>query len=90
MTYLLNILIALSQLGNALLGGYPDESMSARAWRTGGQGKLPGAILRPLIDAFFFVVTWGRDAHHCEDSYDSEKLRRQFPQHYLSSEAHMR
>jgi hypothetical protein len=79
-TYLLNILIALSQLGNALLGGYPDESMSARAWRTRESGL--GRIIRPLIDALFFVVTFGKDAHHCRDSYDSEKLRRQFPNHY--------
>jgi len=78
--YLLNILIALSQLGNALLGGYPDESMSARAWRTRESGL--GRITRPLIDALFFVVTFGKDRNHCRDSYDSEKLRRQFPNHY--------
>jgi hypothetical protein len=80
--YLFHILVALSQLGNTILGGYPDESMSARAWRTGKQGKLPGAILRPMIDAFFFVVTFGKDRNHCRDSYDSERLRRQFPNHY--------
>lgn len=82
MTYLFNILVALSQLGNTLLGGYPDESMSARAWRTGKQGKWPGFITRPLIDFIFVVVTLGRDRDHCQDAYDSEKLRRQFPEHY--------
>ena len=40
--YLLHVLIAFSQLGNALLGGYPDESMSARAHRTGSKGRWPG------------------------------------------------
>lgn len=82
MTYLANILIALSQLGNTILGGYPDESMSARAWRTYSKGRWPGVLLRPLIDAFFFVITLGRDRNHCEDAYDSERLRRQFPEHY--------
>ena len=80
--YILNILVALSQLGNVLLGGYPDESMSARAWRTKKQGKLLGRCLQPLIDRVFYVITSGRDAAHCRDSYDSEKLRRQFPTYY--------
>ena len=82
MTYLINILIALSQLGNTLLGGYPDESMSARAWRTSQKGRWPGVLTRPLIDGLFYVVTFGKDANHCQDAYDSEKLRRQFPEHY--------
>ncbi len=82
MTYLANILIALSQLGNALLGGYPDESMSARAHRTGSNGRWPGVVTRPRIDGLFFAVTFGRDANHCQDAYESEHLRRQFPEHY--------
>ena len=80
--YLLHVLIAFSQLGNALLGGYPDESMSARAWRTARAGRLPGAVTRPLIDFVFFVVTFGRDKDHCRNAYESEKLRRQFPEYY--------
>ena len=79
--YFFHILVA-SQLGNTLLGGYPDESMSARAWRTARAGRLPGAITRPLIDVVFLVVTFGKDKHHCRDAYESEKLRRQFPGHY--------
>jgi len=81
-TYLFNILIALSQLGNTLLGGYPDESMSARAHRTGSKGRWPGVVTRPLIDGLFFVVTFGKDKNHCQDAYDSEHLRRQSPEHY--------
>jgi len=80
--YIFHILVALSQLGNALLGGYPDESMSARAWRTGSRGRWPGVLTRPLIDFLFFVVTFGKDANHCQDAYESERLRRQFPEHY--------
>jgi hypothetical protein len=32
-TYLVNVLIGVDQLGNTLLGGYPDETISARAGR---------------------------------------------------------
>ncbi len=80
--YIFHILIALSQLGNTILGGFPDESMSARAWRTGSKGRWPGFILRPAIDAFFFLITLGKDRTHCKTAYESEKLRRQFPEYY--------
>ena len=80
--YIFHILVALSQLGNTLLGGYPDESMSARAWRTSQKRRFPGVVTRPLIDGLFFVVTWGRDSQHCRDAYESEKLRRQLPVYY--------
>ena len=80
--YIFHILVALSQLGNALLGGYPDESMSARAWRTSQKRRFPGVITRPLIDTLFFVITLGRDNAHCLTAYESEHLRRQFPEHY--------
>ena len=78
----LQVLIALSQLGNTLLGGYADETMSARAWRTGSAGKWPGLVTRPLIDFVFLVVTFGRDRNHCWESYRSEWLLRQLPPHY--------
>ena len=64
------IAIALDQLFNALLGGYADETLSARAHRT-------GSVLEPLIDALFF---WQAD--HCFESYLSEKERKQLPQEY--------
>jgi hypothetical protein len=80
--YALQVLIALSQLGNALLGGFADESMSARAWRTAQAGKFPGIATRPLIDAFFYAITLGKDREHCKDSYESEVQRKQFPEYY--------
>ena len=83
--YLLHVLIALSQLGNALLGGYPDESMSARAHRTGSKGRWPGVVTRPLIDTLFFVITLGRDKTHCLTAYESERTRRQLPAAYRES-----
>lgn len=80
--YILRVLVAFSQLGNALLGGYPDESMSARAWRTGSKGRWPGVVMLRVIDTIFLVITFGRDENHCRHAYDSERLRRQFPEHY--------
>ena len=70
MTYAMKVLIALDQLANAIAGGHPDETFSARAHRT-------GSVLEPLIDALFF---WQAD--HCFESYLSEKERKQLPPEY--------
>lgn len=64
------IAIAVDQLANALLGGMADETLSARAHRT-------GSAWEPVIDALFF---WQSD--HCFESYMSEKDRKQLPQEY--------
>ena len=80
--YALQFLIALDQLANTLLGGYADETLSARAWRADQNGKVLGRVMRPLIDALSLVITFGRDRNHCRDSYESEVQRRQFPQAY--------
>lgn len=64
------IAIAFDQLLNAVLGGMADETLSARAHRT-------GSAWEPIIDALFF---WQAD--HCFESYLSEKERKQLPQEY--------
>lgn len=64
------IAIAIDQLVNALLGGYADETLSARAYRT----QSP---LERYIDAIFF---W--DENHCRTSFQSELERRQLPPQY--------
>lgn len=69
---LLNVLIALDQLANTLVGGWPDESISARCWRL--RTSKPYCYLRPLIDGLFF---W-QDGH-CEAAYQSERERRHLP-----------
>ena len=67
-----SVLIAVDQFINALLGGWPDETMSSRAWRwrVGGVRSWPCT----LIDGLFF---W-EDAH-CYQSYVSEREGRQLP-----------
>lgn len=64
------IAIAIDQLLNTLLGGMADETLSARAHRTGSAWEY-------VIDTLFF---WQPD--HCADSYRSEKERKQLPQEY--------
>jgi len=78
---LLNLLIAIDQLLWVILTlgkGYPDETISAAAWRMEQQGKLAGRVLRPLIDAIF--LPFERD--HCWLSYKSEIINAQLPNFY--------
>lgn len=72
MSYIRRLLIAVDQLLNAVLGGWPDETLSSRAWRweLNGVRSWP----RKLIDALFF-----REVDHCRESYESERLGRQLP-----------
>ena len=72
MAYLTQLAIAVDQVGNALLGGWADESISSRAHRQ--QHKRRWAIARALIDAVFF---WDRD--HCAGAFKAENERRQLP-----------
>ena len=74
MPYAKSVLIALDQLLNAILGGWPDETLSSRAWRWDAAGvrRWP----RRIIDA---VALLFRDRDHCRRSFESERLGRQLP-----------
>lgn len=78
MTYFLHVLIAIDQLGNAMLGGAPDETLSARAWRSESHGKMLGMAFRPLIDALFCMV----ESNHCEKAFIAELKKMQLPKEY--------
>ena len=67
------VLLALDQLANTLLGGMADETLSARAYRT--RGTNPWRMR--VIDTLFF---W-QDSH-CYNSWLSEVDRRQLPSAY--------
>ena len=78
---LLNVLIALDQLAYVLLtlgAGYPDETLSAAAWRTEQSGKLGGRIFRPVIDLLFCPL----EREHCRKAYESERHGAQLPKEY--------
>jgi hypothetical protein len=66
----MNILIALDQLFNTFLGGYPDETISARAYRSGN-------VVGMRIINFIFG-----DDQHCRNAHRSETLRSQLPPEY--------
>lgn len=72
MTYGKAVLIAADQLVNALLAGWPDETLSSRAWRWEKNGVRSWP--RRFIDRLFF---WEED--HCYQSYISEREGRQLP-----------
>lgn len=69
------ILVAVDQLANTLLGGMADETLSARAWRHHLDGSRDWP--RAIIDVLFF---WQTD--HCRSAYESEVERRQLPPEY--------
>jgi hypothetical protein len=76
--YLLNLGIAVDQLFNVLLGGWPDETLSAAAHRYAPY-SMRWNIVRKLLNLIFF---WQDD--HCLDSYLAEVERKQLPREYRS------
>ena len=62
------ILIAVDQLANAMIGGWADETLSSRAWREDR---------RRLVAFIDFLFFW--EENHCEASYISERQRLQLP-----------
>ena len=70
MRWITQVLVAIDQLFNALLGGYADETLSARAHRQNDWR-------RAVINSIFF---WQED--HCAESYESEVERKQLPSGY--------
>ena len=72
MTYVKAVLIAVDQLVNAILAGFPDETLSSRAWRWEHDGVRVWP--RRVIDRLFF---W--EPNHCRESYQSEHEGRQLP-----------
>jgi hypothetical protein len=78
---LLNLAIAIDQLLWVVLTlgkGYPDETISAAAWRMEQQGKIAGRIFRPLIDLLFLPI----ERDHCRLSFESEVRGAQLPDYY--------
>ena len=73
----LNLLIALDQLANCLLRGYPDETLSARAHRMRAKGHRYWGWLADAINLVFF---WQED--HCKHAFEGEFQRRQLPGAY--------
>lgn len=67
------VLVALDQLINTLVGGYADETLSSHAYRRKLDGSAPWQAW--IIDRLFF---WQRE--HCRTAYESELARRHLPE----------
>ena len=74
MGYCKAVFIGLDQLINALFGGWPDETISSRAWRWGLAGVRSWP--RKLLDGLALILG---DKDHCRESFESERLGRQLP-----------
>ncbi len=72
MHYLQHVRTALDQCLNALCGGWPDETLSSRAyrWYVAGIRAWP----RNTLDTLFF---WRLE--HCRQSYEGERRHRHVP-----------
>lgn len=68
------VLVAIDQLLNTLIGGMADETLSARAYRRYLRGK---PWLARIINIMFF---W--QDNHCKTAYESELADRQLPPEY--------
>jgi hypothetical protein len=64
--YIWNILIAFSQLGNALLFGDPDETISGRVGK-----HLPDSIIAKKINRLFF---WQKN--HVKEAVENDRGNR--------------
>lgn len=74
--YAYKLLVAVDQLVNALLGGWPDETLSSRCWRWHKDGVRSWPCR--IIDIIFWWDTAG-GSRHCELSWESERKGRQLP-----------
>lgn len=81
MAYMTNLLIGFDQFVNTVLGGWPDETISARAWRR-SPAKRRWAVARQCIDWLALVLF--RQHNHCEMACLEEVKRRQGPAEDLS------
>ncbi len=73
---LLQMLIAIDQLFNAIFAGWADETLSSRAYRCGKQNITPKKrwlFAYHLINLMFFSKA------HCEIAYKSEQRRKHLP-----------
>lgn len=63
--YTLNLLIAIDQLANTILGGVPDETISSRA----AKGQLRGDTKWCLLCNLLHLI----DRNHCDKSIERDE-----------------
>jgi hypothetical protein len=66
--YVMNLLIALDQLFNVILGGNPDETISSAVGRKAIEGRKWALIAEKVINALFWF-----DPNHCRSRVEWEE-----------------
>ena len=77
--YLRHNLIAIDQLANALLGGFPDETISARLYRNRHKHSFVDT-LSLMVDLVFELLTG--EKNHCKNAYKWELRKGNLPNLY--------
>jgi hypothetical protein len=70
--YLQSLLVAIDQLGNAWLGGNPDETISSRVGRAAIAGRRWALVLERVID-WLFLHLCGLP-QHCRSSIEWDEV----------------
>jgi hypothetical protein len=70
-SYILNLLLSLDQLGNAIINGDCDETISSVLGKMVIENKLEG---RPLMTALVYVLDT-LDENHCLDAIEWDRGR---------------
>lgn len=78
--YMARVAIGFDQFCNAILGGSPDETFSARCWRL--RARQPWKTLRVLVDVLFFWQWRAALGGHCRQAWQSEMERAHLPRSY--------
>lgn len=73
------ILVALDQLGNAILGGWADETISARTYRNSQKGYWYARLFEKFLNCVFGMFG---DKEHCKTAYESEINNAQLGKNY--------
>jgi len=73
-TYLVNVLIAIDQLGNALLGGNPDETISSVVGRKAIKNIWWALLAERFINALFYLLI--EEVNHCRNRIEYDEIRR--------------
>jgi hypothetical protein len=73
--YFRHLAIAVDQLANAVLAGWPDETLSSRTGRY--SGRQPWKVLEVLFD-WLFEHVFRQGPNHCKNAIQKEKSRYHF------------
>lgn len=63
--YAWNLLIALDQFANTVMGGDPDETISSRAGKAARKGRRWACVLCKILDCI--------DRRHCEKNIEADE-----------------